>query len=74
MYDALGEVVVAARQAMDWLKEVSQVAAQDLLPVWWTSPAGLPVSVEKHRLIPWREAKSGTDPQPAVTAIRRAPR
>jgi DNA-directed RNA polymerase len=43
LYDALGQVVVAARQAMDWLQEVANVAAQENLPLWWTSPAGLRV-------------------------------
>jgi DNA-directed RNA polymerase len=43
LYDSLGQVVVAARQAMDWLQEVSQVAAKENLPLWWTTPAGLRV-------------------------------
>jgi DNA-directed RNA polymerase len=43
MYDALGEVVVAARSAMDWLREASQIAAEEELPITWTTPAGLPV-------------------------------
>lgn len=40
LYDALGQVVVAARQAMDWLKEVSRVVAEEDLPIWWTAPSG----------------------------------
>jgi DNA-directed RNA polymerase len=43
LYDALGQVVVAARHAMDWLKEVSQVAAREGLPIWWTTPSGFAV-------------------------------
>lgn len=42
-YEAIGKVVVAARQAMDWLKEVATIAASDGLPVVWTNPAGMPV-------------------------------
>lgn len=42
-YQAIGEVVVAARRAMDWLKEVSKVVASDGLPVAWVTPSGLPV-------------------------------
>jgi DNA-directed RNA polymerase len=42
-YKAIGKVVVAARNAMDWLKEVAKVAASDGLPVVWTNPAGMPI-------------------------------
>lgn len=42
-YEAIGKVVVAARQAMDWLKEVATIAASDGLPVVWTNPAGMPI-------------------------------
>lgn len=41
-YQAIGRVVVAARLAMDWLKEAASVAASDGLPVVWTNPAGMP--------------------------------
>jgi DNA-directed RNA polymerase len=51
IYDALGQVVVAARQAMDWLREVSTLAAKDGLPVLWTTPAGFPVMQEYRELI-----------------------
>lgn len=40
-YEAIGQVVVAARRAMDWLMEAAKVAASDGLPVRWTTPAGL---------------------------------
>ena len=43
IWTAIGEVVVAARQAMDWLKEVAKEAATNGLPLQWTSPSGLPV-------------------------------
>lgn len=42
-YKAIGKVVVAARNAMDWLKEVAKIAASDALPVVWTNPAGMPI-------------------------------
>lgn len=38
---AIETTVVAAKEAMDWLKEVARLAASDGLPVWWTSPSGL---------------------------------
>ena len=40
-YEAIGTVVVAARLAMDWLKEAAKVAASANKPVRWTTPAGL---------------------------------
>lgn len=44
LYEAIGSVVVAARQAMDWLQEVARVVAQNGLPIQWETPAGLLVS------------------------------
>lgn len=47
-YAAIGRVVVAARAAMDWLKEAALVVAADGLPVQWTSPSGFRV-VQDYR-------------------------
>lgn len=47
-FEAIGNVVVAARQAMDWLREVSKVAASTELPVRWTTPSGMLV-VQDYR-------------------------
>ena len=47
-YTAIGEVVVAARLAMDWLKEAAKVAASNQLPVRWTTPAGF-LAVQDYR-------------------------
>lgn len=43
VWDAIGRVVVAARQAMTWLKKSAQLAAGEGLPVSWTTPDGFPV-------------------------------
>lgn len=43
IWNALGETVVAARSAMDWLQETSKVLSKANLPVRWTTPMGLPV-------------------------------
>jgi len=45
---AIGDVVVAARLAMDWLKEASKVAASNGLPVRWTTPSGF-LAVQDYR-------------------------
>jgi DNA-directed RNA polymerase len=43
IWDALGEVVVAARGAMDWLQSASKLLSKAKLPIRWTTPMGLPV-------------------------------
>ena len=39
-FEAIGTVVVAARLAMDWLREAAKVAASTELPVRWVTPSG----------------------------------
>jgi DNA-directed RNA polymerase, mitochondrial len=48
-HQAIGQVVVAARKAMDWLREVARVAASNKLPVRWETPMGLLV-VQDYRI------------------------
>jgi DNA-directed RNA polymerase len=43
LWECIGEVVIAARAAMDWLRDASKVASSADLPVSWTTPAGFPV-------------------------------
>jgi DNA-directed RNA polymerase len=43
IYKSIGEVVIAARNAMDWLQQAARTVSQAGLPVTWTTPAGLPV-------------------------------
>jgi DNA-directed RNA polymerase len=40
---AIGSVVVAARHAMEWLREAAKVAASNALPIRWVTPSGLMV-------------------------------
>jgi DNA-directed RNA polymerase len=40
IWDSVGEVVVKAREAMDWLQAASQVASKEGLPINWTTPVG----------------------------------
>ncbi|WP_253681823.1 DNA-directed RNA polymerase [Stenotrophomonas maltophilia] len=46
LWECIGEVVIAARAAMDWLRDASKVASSADLPVSWTTPAGFPVLQE----------------------------
>ena len=43
VYDALDEIVVASKEAMDWLRQVARLAAQEELPVTWSTPVGFHV-------------------------------
>lgn len=47
-HQAIGDVVVAARLAMDWLKDAAKVAASNQLPVRWTTPSGF-LAVQDYR-------------------------
>ena len=59
LWESIGEVVVAAREAMDWLKAAAKVAAAGGHPVCWTTPAGFPVLQDYREQI-------GTRVQPHV--------
>ncbi len=43
MWEAIGETVVAARDAMGWLQGVSQAVAKEDRPMNWKAPTGFPV-------------------------------
>jgi DNA-directed RNA polymerase len=43
LYRLIGETVPAARTAMEWLKSASKAISSLDFPLWWTTPAGLPV-------------------------------
>jgi DNA-directed RNA polymerase len=44
VYDAVSQVVIAARQYMDWLQDVAKILGDASLPVEWKTPAGFVVS------------------------------
>jgi DNA-directed RNA polymerase len=43
VWDSIGDVVVAARTAMDWFQKCARVAAKAGVPLIWTTPSGFPV-------------------------------
>lgn len=43
VWESIGEVVIAARTAMGWLKKAASLVAQEGLPVTWQTPDGFPV-------------------------------
>lgn len=58
VWDSIGDVVVAARQAMDWLQSCARVASKEGHPLVWTAPSGFPVfqaySDRRHRRVKTR--------------------
>lgn len=51
LWEATGEVLVAAREAMDWLKDSSRVWSDRGEPISWTTPSGFRV-VQDYRKEP----------------------
>jgi DNA-directed RNA polymerase len=51
VWDAIGETVIAARTAMDWLRDVSALTATVGLPLRWTAPNGLPILQEYREVL-----------------------
>jgi DNA-directed RNA polymerase len=43
VWASIGEVVIAARSAMDWLQEVAKIVSSQRLPIVWTTPTGFVV-------------------------------
>lgn len=43
MWESIGEVVVAARKAMDWLQEVAKVCSEAGVAIRWSTPSGFVV-------------------------------
>ncbi len=56
VWDAISEVVIGARLAMEWLKTSTRLLTKHKLPVCWTSPSGFPVvqaypAIRKYRIV-----------------------
>lgn len=43
LWSSIGEVVVAARVAMDWLQKCARIVAKENQPLTWKTPDGFPV-------------------------------
>ncbi len=57
VWTSIGEVVVAARHVMDWLRKAASLAAKEGLPVNWSSPSGFPVQ-QAYRDVRTRRIKT----------------
>ncbi len=43
IWSSIGDVVVAARHAMEWLQAAARAACDEKIPIVWTTPVGFPV-------------------------------
>jgi len=46
LFSSISATVSSAAVAMDWLRSAAKVAAEEGLPLWWTTPLGLPILQE----------------------------
>jgi DNA-directed RNA polymerase len=56
VWEATGQTVIAAREAMDWLQAVAKIVAKANLPIQWTTPTGFVVK-QDYRKVRSREVK-----------------
>lgn len=50
LYEAIGNVVIAARACMDWLQLISQLFSDRNQPILWTTPSGFVVCQDYRKL------------------------
>jgi DNA-directed RNA polymerase len=50
MWSAIGEVVVAARRAMDWIQKAAGKVAKENKPLIWWTPIGFPVYQDRRKI------------------------
>ena len=43
VWDSIGDTVIKAREAMDWLQKVARLVAKLNRPVYWETPLGFPI-------------------------------
>ena len=46
LFSSISQTVEAAAVAMDWLRSAATIAAKAEVPLWWTTPMGLPILQE----------------------------
>lgn len=51
LWESIGEVVVAARRAMDWIQRCASMVAKENNPLVWETPIGFPVFQGRKRVI-----------------------
>ena len=49
LWEAIFQVVIGAREIMNFLKQVARLVANENLPVCWTTPLGFPVQMANYK-------------------------
>jgi len=60
VWNAIGEVVVSAREAMNWIRDVSQELSKRGYPVIWCTPTGLYI-YQHYKAFKWRQITTTID-------------
>ena len=60
VWDAIGEVVVSAREAMTWIRDVSSELSKKGYPVIWKTPTGLYI-YQHYKAFKWRQINTTID-------------
>ena len=60
VWKAIGEVVVSAREAMTWIREVSSMLSKKGFPVIWWTPTGLYI-YQHYKAFKWRRIVTTID-------------
>ena len=60
VWDAIGEVVVSAREAMTWIRDVSSELSKRGYPVIWKTPTGLYI-YQHYKAFKWRQINTTID-------------
>lgn len=60
IWSAVGEVVIAARAAMDWLQKCARIAVKEGRPVEWVTPTGFTVK-QRYMKLRQREIEAKLD-------------
>lgn len=68
LYSSIRQTVVAAATAMDWLREVAKIAASGGLPLWWTTPNGLPI-LQEYKVTEGTRVKTHWQGQPVKMVL-----
>lgn len=71
IWNSIGEVVVAARTAMDWLQQCAKVAASEGLPINWRTPVGLPI-MQSYQSMKSRRVKTTLGDTVVYLSLREA--
>lgn len=73
IWDTIGEVVVAARQGMNWFRDVARLIVKGGQPVKWTTPVGFPVE-QSYQSMASRQVRLSLGDGSSVKSTLRIPK